>query len=575
MPCEAERHRVVVHTAHDGPERADGQDVRRWFGGRIAVELRLWEALERQLLAPFQYFGIHDDVDLSTIRWRRGQGYDQTELANLYTGHHARARLILQAVRDKVDVHRMRAIGFCVGIGHAQFMADWFAKAGIPARALTSRDDSTSRHEAIAMLNSGALRIVFTVDLFNEGVDLPAIDTILLLRPTDSATVFLQQLGRGLRLADDKPCLTVLDFIGGQHAEFRFDRRYRALTGASRRALIRHVDHDFPTLPAGCHIQLDAVAKQIVMANLRSALRLRRADLSAELRQLGDISLADFLAETGLELEDIYRRRTGGGWTGLRRAAGFATGNPGPHDTTLGAAIGRMLHIDDPDRIDALLQLSNGVQPIGRLGRLPHSALWGKTVPIDEGVRLLQEHPERCQELRQVAEVLRARIRRITRPASADMPLRLHARYSRDEACVAFGIADPSTVREGVKWVPDERADLFFVTLAKTERHYSPTTMYQDRAITPQLFQWESQSTTSTASPTGQRYIHHVEGDSTVHLFVRESKEADGDLGAPPYLYAGPMTYQQHSGDRPMRIVWRLEQPLPADIFHAARVIAA
>ena len=122
------------------------------------------------------------------------------------------------------------------------------------------------------------------------------------------------------------------------------------------------------------------------------------------------------------------------------------------------------------------------------------------------------------------------------------LPLRVHARYSRDEACAAFGIADPSTVREGMKWVPDEAADLFFVTLTKTEQHYSPTTMYADRAITPELFQWESQSTTSTASPTGQRYVHHVERGSSMHLFVREPKESDGDLGAPAYLYSGPMT---------------------------------
>src|SRR5262247_1092058 len=103
-------------------------------------------------------------------------------------------------------------------------------------------------------LASGSLRILFTVDLFNEGVDLPGVDTILLLRPTQSATVFLQQLGRGLRLADGKAYLTVLDFIGAQHAEFRFDLRYRALTGTSRRALADEVEADFPTLPPGCHI---------------------------------------------------------------------------------------------------------------------------------------------------------------------------------------------------------------------------------------------------------------------------------------------------------------------------------
>jgi superfamily II DNA or RNA helicase/HKD family nuclease len=572
------------------PERADGQDIRHWFDGRTAVELRLWEALERQLLAPFQYFGIHDDVDLSTVRWRRGQGYDQSELSNLYTGHDARARIVLQAVRDKLDVNRMRAIGFCVSIDHANFMANWFRRAGIPAVAVTSRLDQAGRDAAVEQLKKGEIRAIFTVDLFNEGIDLPMVDTILMLRPTESATIFLQQLGRGLRLADDKPCLTVLDFIGGQHADFRFDLRYRALTGAGRRALARDVEHDFPTLPAGCHLELDRVAKQVVLRNVQAALRLRWPDLAAELRRLadvergdiergdierGDIERGDFLRETGLELEDLYRRKAGGGWTGLRRRAGIDVSPPGPQDAPLGAAIGRMLHLDDPVRLDRLRAVASGSRPPpDRVQAMLHAALWGASCDVDEGIQRLWANPRRCAELRQVASVLGSRIRRVSRPVdlSGRIPLRLHARYSRDEVRAAFGVTEP--VREGVKWVEAEQADLFFVTLTKTERHYSPTTMYADRAVTPELFQWESQSTTSTASPTGQRYAHHASRGSAVHLFVRESKETDGDLGAPPYLYAGRMTYVRHSGDRPMRILWRLRESLPGDVFHAARVAA-
>jgi hypothetical protein len=208
-----------------------------------------------------------------------------------------------------------------------------------------------------------------------------------------------------------------------------------------------------------------------------------------------------------------------------------------------------------------------------------HFALWGPNAPLakrDQRLNRLWAHPDRCAELGQLAEVLRERLHRVTKPpASETVPLRVHARYSRDEACAAFGLPNPGAVREGVKWVESERADIFFVTLVKTDRHYSPTTMYADRAITEELFQWESQSTTSAASATGQRYIHHAERGSTVHLFVRESKVRDGDLGAPPYLYAGPMTYERHTGDRPMRIIWGLNHALPADVFHAARVIAA
>ncbi len=210
---------------------------------------------------------------------------------------------------------------------------------------------------------------------------------------------------------------------------------------------------------------------------------------------------------------------------------------------------------------------------------MAHFALWGSEASPDEindHLLRLSAHPGRADELRQLLDVLAQRRRRITTPvdAAGPNPLHIHARYSRDEALAAFRVTNPGSVRQGVKWADDDSADVFFVTLRKTEKHYSPTTMYQDRAITPSLFQWESQSMTAAGSPTGQRYIHHAERSSTVHLFIRESKEADGDLGAPPYLYAGPATYVSHTGDRPLRIIWRLAHELPADVFHAARVAA-
>lgn len=567
------------------PERADGQSILQWFDGRIAVELRLWEALERNLLAPFQYFGVHDGTDLSSIRWKRGTSYDAAALTNLYTGHDARLRIVLQTLLDKVtDVSRMRALGFCVSIDHAEFMSRRFNEAGIPSCPVTSRTSPHDRRRALEALRRREINAVFTVDLFNEGVDVPEIDTVLFLRPTESATVFLQQLGRGLRLADDKPCLTVLDFVGHQHRQFRFDLRYRALTGATRRGLQREIERGFPTLPAGCHISLDRVAKEIVLGNVRAALRLDGRDLAAELRRLGDCTLGEFLDETGIDLEDLYRSRRYGGWTGLRRAAGLDTEPPGPDDTRLGAAIGRMLHLDDLERLQFVTSLARHDSPPvpaapgtreHRLMAMLHFGLWGANEPFDEdSLRRLWEHPSRRRELAELVAELRRRVRRITQPVrpGGAIPLQVHARYSRDEALAAFGVDNPGSVRQGVKWVEAEQADVFFVTLRKTEKHYSPTTMYQDRAITPELLQWESQSTTSEASPTGQRYLGHRERGTSVHLFLRETKDADGDLGAPPYLYAGTAEYVSHSGDRPLKILWKLDHALPADVFHAARV---
>ncbi|MCP3935378.1 MAG: DEAD/DEAH box helicase family protein, partial [Actinomycetia bacterium] len=217
------------------PERADGLDVLRWFGDRIAVELRLWDALEQGLLSPFHYFGVHDATDLTAVTWHRGRGYDVTELTNLYTADDVWASKVVEAVRDTVgNPLQMRALGFCVSIEHANFMARRFERAGVSAQAVTSATSDADRRQALADLRDGKLQALFTVDLFNEGVDLPAIDVVLMLRPTESATIFLQQLGRGLRRTAGKDVLTVLDFVGHQAKQFRFDLRFRRMLGRSR-----------------------------------------------------------------------------------------------------------------------------------------------------------------------------------------------------------------------------------------------------------------------------------------------------------------------------------------------------
>jgi superfamily II DNA or RNA helicase/HKD family nuclease len=565
------------------PERTDGADVRMWFDGRTAVELRLWEALEQGLLAPFQYFGIHDDVALDQLRWRRDRGYDAADLTNVYTGDDHRLRLILQAVKDKVaDPGRMRALGFCVSIQHAQFMADRFNAAGISSLAVTSGNSRVERKAALDGLRDGTHNVLFTVDLFNEGLDVPSVDTILFLRPTESATVFLQQLGRGLRLSDDKACLTVLDFIGAQHQEFRFDLRFRALTGTSRRGLQRDVEQGFPTLPAGCHIELDRVAQQLVLNNIKQSLNVSWKALVAEARSTKRPTLAEFLGEAGVELEDLYRG-TGRSWLDLQRAAGWDDTPAGPDDAALGAAFGRMLHIDDLERLGFIQDCAGSGaaaddERARRLAAMLHFSLFDARTPfssIEETLGRLLANRRRAQEMRELVEVLRERIHRVTTPVeiAGPRPLNIHARYSRNEALAAFGMENLNgTFGSGVRWVPADQADIFFVTLVKSEAHFSPTTMYADHAISPTVFQWESQSTTAERSPTGQRYINHRALGSTVHLFVRESKMSDGTLGTPPYLYAGPMSYISHTGERPMRILWSLEHPLPAGTFRAARV---
>ncbi len=155
------------------PERGDGVDVREFFDWRVAAELRLWDALEQHLLCPFHYFGVHDGVDLGDLQWKRG-GYDLTALSNLYTGNDARTRIVLRELRDKVaDLAAMRALGFCVSIEHARYMANRFVAAGVPACAVSADTLPAERQAALKALRDREINVLFAVDLFNEGLDIP------------------------------------------------------------------------------------------------------------------------------------------------------------------------------------------------------------------------------------------------------------------------------------------------------------------------------------------------------------------------------------------------------------------
>ena len=246
------------------PERMDGKSILDYFGGRVAAEIRLPEAIDRKLLCPFQYFGVTDTADLSSLKWRTG-GYDKAELSNLYTFSgmvaQRRADLVVNSILKYVtDIDEVKGLGFCVSIEHARFMARYFNTHGIPSMALTGDSPDEERNAAKQRLVSGELRFLFVVDIYNEGVDIPEVNTVLFLRPTESLTVFLQQLGRGLRLAENKDCLTVLNFIGQANKKYNFEEKFAALLSNTTRSVSRELKEGFVSAPKGCYIQLEKIA---------------------------------------------------------------------------------------------------------------------------------------------------------------------------------------------------------------------------------------------------------------------------------------------------------------------------
>lgn len=576
------------------PERADGQSVLQWFDGRIASESRLWDALDQGLLCPFHYFGVNDGTDLSTVRFERGR-YVPGDLDNVLTGDHVRALRIRQAVEEFVtDPHQMRALGFCAGIGHAHFMARQFSGFGYPAMALDASTPRDDRRAALARLRRGDLRAVFAVDLFNEGVDLPEVDTVLMLRPTESATVFLQQLGRGLRWAEGKRVLTVLDFVGQVRREYRYDVRYRALTGGTRHQVARAIEADFPLLPPGCALKLDRIAKETVLRNLRSAVHNARARLADDLRALGpDTRLRGFMRDAGAELADVYARPGAGHcFTELRRRAGFKpSSGHAAEDACLLKTIGRLTHVDDHERIEAwrgILEMGRSDRISGlhgrkhRLALMLFAVLGGRRQSIDEADQVLERvrgSPELSREISDLLEILADRIRTVSRPLNpaGDVPLASHATYTLAEIVAAHGLTDKRRAlispQGGVLWNKATQTDLLFVTLEKSDRDYSPTTRYADYPISPKLFHWESQNTASPDTRTGRRYVEQAVSGTNVILFVRERKR-DGQGQTLPYHCLGRARYRSHEAERPMKILWELDHAMPGWLYQAGKVVA-
>lgn len=563
------------------PERADGKNLNEYFDlrpdGSPAVSLRLWDALDQQLLAPFEYYATADETDLSQVRWNRLE--EAAQLDALISSNDVRSRTVINALQQYVsDLNRLKGIAFCVSVRHAEATANWFEKSGLPARSLTGTNTPEERENAIKSLRAGEIKLICTCDLFNEGVDIPEVNTLLLLRPTQSPVIYQQQIGRGLRLADGKDSCLVLDFVGQYGEEFRFDTLLRTITGLSRSQLKQSVESGFGLLPTGCHIQFDRVSRERVLSSLRASLNLNAVRLRQELaswaalRAGKPIRLKDFVRENQLDISDLYTNNRS--WTSYKRDVGLPVLPSGPREDELSRRMGSVLHANDPALLKAwTTMLTTGEQDSRRVQMLAYQVLHKRENLIDPAgfLSLFQEHPALRDELIEIVELLEeeATIPCNNLPgAPENWPLTLHARYGRREIQAAVGHLTP-TLRpmfgEGCLPLADLKIELMFVTLDKSEG-FSERVQYHDYAISPDLFHWQTQNRAGANNATGRRYLDSHDNGWGFQLFVRENQ-------ASAYIALGPVTLEQHEGDRPISITWRLKQPMPVEVFRRFSVL--
>jgi len=592
------------------PERHDGTDILSDFCNVIAAEIRLPEAINQRHLSPFQYFAIDDETDLTKISWSKGR-YDVAELTHLYTYNDQRVFRILQSLNEIVtDISQMRALAFCVSKEHAKFMAQKFTLHNIACDILTS-DNSKDRDIQQQRLKSKQINVLFVVDIFNEGVDIPELDTLLFLRPTESLTVFLQQLGRGLRLTNDKECCTILDLVGNSRPEYDFSNKFRALVGKTNQSIAKEVKQGFPHLPLGCRIELQEQTQSMILKNISHATLNKNKLISLIINFPHathlPLTLVNFLhINPNISLEDIYKVKCGkfGGWNVLLAAskskeidadkqalytAYYRSINNRLMNCSSISYLRFIKTLCDNDFLIRSRDIQERASKAKQLFALMcHYDFWDKTgaqagfSDLTKSLIALKNAALQS-ELSDAISILieRLDVNEFDMPAVNNLAvdntlLKMHVRYAKEHILVAFGdstFAKKSSSREGVLTIEGANTELLFVTLNKCEKQFSATTMYHDYAISPSLFHWQTQNSTKPNSGRGLGYIQQKENNKTILLFVREQAK-DEHSRTMGFVNFGPVEFVKYEGSQPMNITWQLKHPMPAYLWHETAKLA-
>lgn len=609
------------------PERSDNGDIYSLFDNNVAVEIRLRQALEYNLICPFHYFGLTDaeGIDYSKIKAEPGTSEYTEEIAKmLMVGH--RVDYIIEKMKFYGhDSEKPKVLGFCQTIKHAKYMAKEFCERGISAVALSS-EDNKSIDERIAFTkrledDNDELKVIFTVDLFNEGIDIPSVNTILMLRPTESSIIFIQQLGRGLRKIADKEFVTVLDFIGNYNKSFLMAIALNGKQNFDKDSLKLEVETDFADLPNGTYIHMDKIAKEQILRQLENekfmSMKYMKESYFAfkhvcggkipmlidYLKHDGSVDPLRFSSfspnyktylefvssmekETHPELSLLLQNET---FKQLLRLFTFYT--PAKRieewliaDSLLKSEKNKVSLEDLSKHAEKFLDnvkndsirhsaetLSGKYFDSSELKRYESALLLfdGSSVSFkseifsllksDKNARLWFEDLIQYNLLRYQDEF-----------GSSDYGfpfLKLYYEYSMRDLALLCNYKKTHSAFRGEGLLGLVKPDyLIFVNLHK-DADIDEAINYKDKFISPGVFQWQSPNDTTQTSEIGQDIIHSYKRGKILHLFVRKFKKVEGVTQ--PFVYLGKVVPFSDSaeGNKPITIQFALENRVPDDMY--------
>ncbi|EAS42983.1 DEAD/DEAH box helicase [Photobacterium profundum] len=590
------------------PERGDAQSIYENFDNNIAVEIRLRDALDADLVTPFHYFGI---TEAGSVDYEGVNLNDIDAVAKLLQTNRRVDHIVSNMDFYGYDGDTCRAVGFCVNVKHARYMAEEFNKAGITACYLNSESSRDERQNAIKRLSSDVdpLQIIFTVDLFNEGIDIPAINLVLMLRPTSSPIVFIQQLGRGLRKHESKTFLTVLDFIGNHNKAFLMAIALCGSRFYDKDSLKVAVKKDFSSIPGCTHIQLDPISKEQILRqiedeNFNSMKYLKEEYLNFKL-DLGNRipNLMDFYVVDGAPDPIRYIKKERSYLNFLSKVE--------KNESSILPLIADSLH-------DKYQRYFDGCLPIKR----PHEFVIMSYLIVHESITLTQakyeierylvsvdletlkhafDHingnffdsrekktwPKLAELVDAGGELMLMRSSELTQLASQSRQwllttleygleryaesfgsealgtpsLKLYQQYNMRDIALMANVRKTHSSYRGTGVLREGNDFFFFVDLHKEEGAID----YKDKFISSSQFQWDSPSGCSPISKQGREIINHKESDIKLHLFVRKFKDLDGVTE--PYVYIGKGDVVSYEGEKPINFQLNLQTQVSQAVY--------
>ncbi|WP_110926722.1 DEAD/DEAH box helicase [Bacillus massiliglaciei] len=591
------------------PERSDHQNVFDLFDNNVALEVRLHEALEDELVIPFHYFGITDiegidlsDVDIDDVaeitkRLKVNERVDFI-IGNMnFYGH---------------DGEKRKGLGFCVTVEHARYMADEFNKRGYKSICLSGENSVDQRAHYIHRLedDNDELEFIFSVDIFNEGVDIPSVNTVLMLRPTNSPIVFIQQLGRGLRKHKDKTFLTVLDFIGNHSKTFLIAIALNGSRYYDKESLKVAIATGFANIPGATHIQMDKISverilSQIDKENFNSLKYLKEEYFEFKKMNNGHIPLylmdyikfdgapdpikfinrdksyLQFVAKVekddhlkGLLLNENFEGalKELSGKLPLKRVYEFVIAKYLLEHEQISLDIAKqeilklVKEVDEDSVRHAMECWNQDYYDPGQKKRnfKLFSLMDGYLTKTPSYQKLLENEDFR----KFIEDIILYGIFRYEKEFKEDyygVPhFKLYEQYQMADAALLSNYRKSHSAFRGSGLLSNGKDYFLFIDLHK-EADIKESINYHDEFINERFFQWQTPNSTAPTSERGKNIVYNKDRGIALHLFIRKYKEIDGKTE--PYIYIGKGNTVEFRGEKPITVKMELEHEIPATLY--------